>query len=25
MLILKPIADKRCKVRETFWGGRWRR
>ena len=24
-LILKPIADKRCQVRETFFGGRWKR
>jgi hypothetical protein len=24
-LILKPIADKRCQVRETFFGGRWNR
>ena len=24
-LILKPIADKQCPIRETFWGGRWKR
>ena len=24
-LIVKPIADKRCQVRETFFGGRWKR
>jgi hypothetical protein len=24
-LILKPIVDKRCPVRETFFGGRWKR
>ena len=24
-LILKPIADKECPIRETFWGGRWKR
>ena len=24
-LILKPIADKKCPVRETFFGGRWKR
>jgi hypothetical protein len=24
-LILKPIADKKCPVRETFLGGRWKR
>jgi hypothetical protein len=24
-LILKPIADKRCQVREAFFGGRWKR
>jgi hypothetical protein len=24
-LIVKPISDKRCKVRETFFGGRWKR
>jgi hypothetical protein len=22
---LKPVADKRCQVRETFFGGRWKR
>jgi hypothetical protein len=25
MLILKPIADKSCQVRETFFGGHWKR
>jgi hypothetical protein len=24
-LILKPIADRRCRIRETFFGGRWMR
>ena len=24
-LILKPTADKKCPVRETFFGGRWKR
>jgi hypothetical protein len=24
-LILKPIADKKCPVRETFFGGGWKR
>jgi hypothetical protein len=24
-LVLKPIADKRCPVREAFFGGRWKR
>lgn len=24
-LTLKPIADKNCPVRETFFGGRWKR
>jgi hypothetical protein len=24
-LIVKPVADKKCVVRETFFGGRWRR
>jgi hypothetical protein len=24
-LILKPLADQKCQVRETFFGGRWKR
>jgi hypothetical protein len=24
-LMLEPIADKKCPVRETFFGGRWKR
>ena len=24
-LVLKPIADKKCPVREAFFGGRWKR
>jgi hypothetical protein len=23
--ILKPVADERCQLRETFFGGRWKR
>jgi hypothetical protein len=23
-LLLKPVADKGCPVRETFWGGSWK-
>ena len=24
-LVVRPLADKRCVVRETFFGGRWKR